>query len=316
MKSAILGAALFCAALLSMSSCRNKEKSGNPQWMKEDDVPVAIDETFRPIMENLVESFGMAHPEANMKPVYVSEDSALRLMAMDSIRCCIVTRKLNERETALIEGHRLGAKQSLIATDAIAIVVNKANRDSVITVDELKQIVEGKITKWEQLKAHTQTGKLSVVFDNSGSSTVRFMRDSLCNGNPLSGPVYASDKGTNQSVLDMVRKDASIIGIVGTNWLKGDSDKPLSSFDSLDVNVLRVAKTDAAKAVRPFQYFIATGDYPLLRSVYMICTDPRSQSMLRNFYFFTKGQKGQTIICNNSQLLPITPVQVKSVSVN
>ena len=37
--------------------------------------------------------------------------------------------------------------------------------------------------------------------------------------------------------------------------------------------------------------------------------------MLRNFFFFVKGQKGQTIICNNSQLLPITPVQVKSVSV-
>ncbi len=316
MKHTILSAALFLAAICSLSSCRNKEKSGNSDWMKEDDVPVAIDETFRPIMENIVESFGMAHPEATMKPVYVSEDSALRLMAMDSIRCCIVTRKLNDREKSLIEGHRLGAKQSLIATDAIALVVNKANRDSVITVDELKQIVEGKITRWEQLKNHTQSGKLSVVFDNSGSSTVRFMRDSLCNGKEMKGPVYASDKGTNLSVLEMVRKDPTIIGVVGTNWLKGNSDTPLSTFDSLDVNVLRVAKTDVAKAVRPFQYFIATGDYPLLRSVYMILTDPRSQSMLRNFYFYTKGQKGQTIICNNSQLLPITPVQVKSVSVN
>ena len=316
MKSFIIGTALFCAAILSVSSCQKKEKSGNSQWMKEDDVSVAIDETFQPIMQNIVESYGMAHPEANMKPVYVSEDSALRLLAMDSIRCCIVTRKLNERETSLIEGHRLGAKQSLIATDAIAIVVNKANRDSVITVDELKQIVQGKITKWEQLKAHAQSGKLSVVFDNSGSSTVRFMRDSLCNGKPLTGPVYASDKGTNESVLDMVRKDPSIIGIVGTNWLKGNSDTPLATFDSLDVNVLRVAKTDVAKAVRPFQYFIATGDYPLVRSVYIICTDPRTESMLRYFYFYTKGQKGQTIICNNSQLLPITPVQVKSVSVN
>ncbi len=316
MKRTFLGAALLCAAIFTLTSCHNKGKTGNPNWMKEDDVPVAIDETFRPIMENIVESFGMANPEANMKAVYVSEDSALRLMAMDSIRCCIVTRKLNDRETALIEGHRLGAKQALIATDAIALVVNKANKDSVITVDELKQIVQGKITRWEQLKNHTQQGKLSVVFDNSGSSTVRFMRDSLCNGKTMSGPVFASDKGTNVNVLEMVRKDPTIIGVVGTNWLKGNSDSPLSSFDSLDVNVLRVAKSDAAKAVRPFQYFIATGDYPLLRTVYMICTDPRSQSMLRNFYFYTKGQKGQTIICNNSQLLPITPVQVKAVSVN
>uniref|UniRef100_UPI004024DA8C hypothetical protein n=1 Tax=Alloprevotella sp. TaxID=1872471 RepID=UPI004024DA8C len=52
-----------------------------------------------------------------------------------------------------------------------------------------------------------------------------------------------------------------------------------------------------------------------MRSGYAIHSDPRSQSMLKNFYFYLKGQKGQTIICNNSQMLPITPVQVKDVSI-
>ena len=67
---------------------------------------------------------------------------------------------------------------------------------------------------------------------------------------------------------------------------------------------------------RPYQYNIATAEYPLLRSVYVICTDPRSQSLERVFYFFLKGQKGQLIICNYSQMLPITPVQIKAVSIN
>ena len=306
---------MLLVVLAGMASCGSK-KSGNPNWMKEDDVDVAIDETFRPIMENMVETFGMAHPEATMKPLYVSEDSTIRLMVRDSLRCCIVTRKLTPEEQAMVEGHTLGVKQSLIATDAIALVVNKANTDSLITLDEVKQIVQGKITRWEQLKHHSRSGNLGVVFDNSGSSTVRFMRDSLNAGQPLKGPVYASEKGTNLSVLEMVKNNPNIIGVVGTNWLKGNSDTPLASFDSLDVNVMRVARTEDNKFVRPFQYYIATGDYPLLRSVYILTTDPRSQSMVKLFYFFAKGQKGQTIICNNSQLLPITPVQVKSVSVD
>ena len=216
----------------------------------------------------------------------------------------------------MVEGHTLGAKQALIATDAIALVVNKANKDSLITVDEVKQIMQGKITKWEQLKHQSRTGNLGIVFDHSGSSTVRYMRDSLCDGRPLAGPVYASEKGTNLNVLEMVKNNPNVIGVVGTNWLKGNADSPLANFDSLDVNVMRVAKTEDDLFVRPFQYYIATGDYPLLRSVYIITTDPRSQSMVKLFYFFVKGQKGQTIICNNSQLLPITPVQVKTVSVN
>lgn len=287
--------------------------------MKEDDVCVDIDETFKPIMDNLVQSFGMFKQEANMKPAYVSEDSAIRALVNDSIRCVIVTRKLKDYEKTLIENRKLTATQSLIASDAIALIVNKENKDSLITLDEIKGIVSGKITRWEQLKRSKRKGELKLVFDNSGSSTVRYMKDSLCMGQDLKGNVFASEGRNNQSVIDMVKANPDIIGIVGANWLMGKSDHALSDFSALPFNVMRVSRTDdkiSAKYVRPYQYYIATADYPLLRSVYIIHTDPRRQSMLKNFYFFVKGQKGQTIICNNSQLLPITPVEVKSVNVH
>lgn len=302
---------------LVMSSCKSNKKA-NSKWMQEDDVKVAIDETFKPIMDNMVQSFGMAYPEANMKPTYTSEDQAIRLLVNDSVRCCIVTRKLKPNELTIIQSHRLDARQAMIASDAIALVVNKENTDSLITLDEIKDIVSGKITRWEQLKKHTRTGELKLVFDNSGSSTVRYMKDSLCNGQDLRGNVFASEGGTNQSVLEMVKANPKIIGIVGANWLKGNADNALSDFSKLEFNVMRVSRSAdeiSAKYVRPYQYYIATADYPLLRAVYIIHTDPRSQSMLKNFFFYTKGQKGQTIICNNSQLLPITPVEVKDVNI-
>lgn len=309
---------LLLLLTLLMAACNNNKK-GNPNWMKEDDVKVAIDETFRPIMDNLVQSYGMAYPEANMKPQYVSEDQAIRMLVNDSLRCIIVTRKLKQNELDIIQSHRLSATQSLIASDAIALVVNKQNPDSLISLDEIKGIVSGRITRWEQLKNNSKghKGELKLVFDNSGSSTVRYMKDSLCGGHDLKGNVYASEGKTNQSVLDMVQNDRSIIGIVGANWLMGDSGNALADFSKLPFKVMRVTRTTDvfAKYVRPYQYYIATADYPLLRSVYAIHTDPRSQSMLKNFYFYLKGQKGQTIICNNSQMLPITPVQVKDVNI-
>ena len=305
-------------ALCLMASCKSNKKT-NSNWMQEDDVKVAVDETFKPILDNIIQSFGMAHPEANMKPQYVSEDQAIRMLVNDSIRCIVVTRKLNSNERTIIEGHRLGVTQSMIASDAIALIVNKECKDSLITLDEIKGIVTGKITRWEQLSnAKHRKGELKLVFDNSGSSTVRYMKDSLCNGQNLKGNVYASEAKTNQSVIDMVEADPNIIGIEGANWLKGASDNALADFSKLPFNVLRVSRysdIERSKYVRPYQYYIATADYPLLRSVYIIHTDPRRRSMLKNFFFYTKGQKGQTIICNNSQLLPITPVEVKDVSI-
>ncbi|MGN1241247.1 MAG: PstS family phosphate ABC transporter substrate-binding protein, partial [Alloprevotella sp.] len=200
-------------------SCGSDKKAGN-NWLAEDDVNVAFDETFRPIMQEEVETFAMMHPEAGMKPVYCSEDSALRLLLADSLRCCVVTRKLLPNELDIIKAHTLGAKQALVATDAVALIVNKNCPDSLITLDEIKQIVTGKITRWEQLAKSSKKGTLSLVFDHSGSSTVRFMKDSLCAGRDITGNVYASDSGTNRSVIEMVQRDPDIIGVVGTNWLK------------------------------------------------------------------------------------------------
>ena len=318
MNNKFLNLTVLCSLLMFMFSCSSGKQQSTTNWMAEYDVNVAIDESFKPIMADLVESYGMANKEANMKPVYVSEDSAIRLLLRDSLRCCIATRKLNQQELDFVKANNLGIRQSLVAYDAIALVVNKSNKDSLITLQEIKDIVTGKITRWEQLSHHAQKGELKLVFDHSGSSTVRYMRDSLCNGNDLKGNVFASEGKTNQSVLEMVKADPTIIGVVGANWLKPDSSSVLTDFRNLDFNVMRVCTHPETYAnyVRPYQHNIYMGYYPLIRTVYIMNTDPRTSSHVRNFYFFVKGQKGQTIICNDSQLLPNTPVQVKNVNVN
>ena len=286
-------------------------------WRTSDDVHIAIDETFRPIMEEQVSAYGDGEV-VTMKPVYCSEDSAIRMLVQDSVRCIVVTRKLNDREMAIVESHNLGAKQAPIAADAFALIVNKANPDSLITVDEIRSIVSGKITRWEQLAHSGKRGELKLVFDNSGSSTVRYMKDSLCNGRNITGNVFASKGGNNPSVIDMVEKDPNIIGVVGTNWLKAKSDTVINDFQNLSVKVLKVARKGGKDVIgwKPYQYRIMTGDYPLVRSVYVITTDPRVRSTTKSFFFFLKGQKGQTIFLNSSQMLPYTAVQYRPVEVN
>lgn len=300
-------------AMLTIASCQKpKPLTG---WRYSEDVHVAVDETFQPIMDEELQTFGLHHVEAGLHPTYCSEDSAIRMLLMDSIRCCVVTRTLTDEEKEYIRSHKLGLQWAQIATDALALITNKENTDSLITVEEIKGIVTGKITQWEQLRNSKKKGKLSLVFDHSGSSTVRYMRDSLCNGEPLKGNLYA--QGTNLAVIEAVKNDPSVIGVVGANWLKEQKAAVLHDFSNLDVLVMKVSKDKDEDPVgfRPYQYRIATADYPLLRSVYVMTTDPRRDSNVRLFYFFLKGSKGQVIICNSSQMLPIAPVQVKSVSI-
>ena len=307
---------LVAAVCITLATSCGSNHRKPATWRTSDDVHIAVDETFRDIMEEEIETFGLLNPSSAMKPVYCSEDSAIRMLLRDSVRCAITTRKLSKDELDVLKNYKLDAKQAMIATDAFALIVSKDNPDTLITVSEIRDIVSGRITRWEQLKHSGKKGELKLVFDNSGSSTVRYMRDSLLAGQQVAGNLYA--QGSNQAVIDAVKDNPEIIGVVGANWLKGKSDFVLTSFENLDVKVLKVARKDGKNEIgwRPYQYRILTGDYPLIRSVYVILTDPRVRSYTKSFFYFLKGQKGQTIICNSSQLLPYTPVQYKSIRAN
>lgn len=306
--------ALIVAALCLLTACGSKTTK-TLDYLKSDDVYVAVDETFRPITDELIDLFGKKHPEAAMYPTYMSEDSVVRMLCADSVRMIIATRRLSDNEQAIVRTHNLKVRHDIIATDAFALITHKSNPDSLITLDEIKGIISGKITRWEQLSHGSKRGELKIVFDHSGSSTVRFMKDSLNGGKDLSGNIYA--QGGNLAVISMVKDNPDIIGVVGTDWLKEAGSPALSSFRDLAVNVMCVSRESGVYAnfVRPYQYYIATADYPLLRSVYAITTDPRTRSMTKNFFFFLKGQDGQKVICNGSQLLPYMPVQVRDVSI-
>ena len=296
--------------IVAMASCSNKN-AGN-DWLRADDVHVAVDATFEPIMSEQLQQFALSHPEAQMKELYCSEDSAIRLLVNDSLRTIIATRKLTEKERMVVKSHHLDASQAFIATDAFALIVSKNNPDTLITLEEVKKIVSGEITRWEQLEKGQKKGEIKMVFDHSGSSTVRYMRDSLCSGKELKGNIFA--QGSTKAVFDAVKADPNVIGVVGVDWLRGENESALASFSNLDVSVMFVRRDKESYHRRPYQYYIGTGEYPLTRSVYVITTDPRTRSQEKYLFFWLKGQKGQLIFCNNSQLLPMMQVQIKDVT--
>lgn len=305
---------LIAVCTLLTTSCGNHRKPAG--WRTSDDVHIAVDATLQGIMTEQLETFALLHPEATPRPVFCSEDSAIRLLLMDSVRCCVTTRRLTPDEVSVIESHKLGVRQALVAHDAFALIVNTANTDTLVTINDIRRIVSGQIARWEQLDYATRRGDLKFVFDHSGSSTVRYMRDSLLSGRELFGNLFA--QGTNEAVIDMVRSNPDVIGVVGTDWLNAGGDSVITDFGRLDVKVLKVARKKEKDVMgwKPYQYRILSGDYPLVRSVYILITDPRVKSTTKTFYFFLKGQKGQTIFLNGSQLLPNLPAQIKSVKVD
>jgi phosphate transport system substrate-binding protein len=118
----------------------------------------------------------------------MSENEAVNLLLRDSVRLAILARDLTEQEKQSItqrNAHLVPRVQKL-AIDGIAIIVHKNNPDTLISVETLQKIMTGGITSWRALNPAAKQDKMVVVFDHPASSTVRFIKDSICKGEPLS----------------------------------------------------------------------------------------------------------------------------------
>jgi len=85
-----------------------------------------------------------------------------------------VTRHLNKQEEQAFEKLTIIPRQLEIANEGVALIINKQNNDSLITFDQLKMILEGKITKWNQISDKNRLGDLEAVFDNPQSGIIDF----------------------------------------------------------------------------------------------------------------------------------------------
>ena len=191
-----------------------------------------------------------------------------------------------------------------MATDGLALIVNEQNKDSLITVNQFKKILTGKVSDWKQLYPKSRLGKLQLVFDNPNSSTVHYAIDSICGGQALSDNLKAQK--TNPEVISYVARHPDALGVIGVNWVGNDADSTRLSFHKA-IRVMAVSRADSAtveNSFKPYQAYLALNQYPLTRNVYILLNDPKSglPSGLSSFLTDCRGQR----IILKSGLVPAT----------
>ncbi|MCM1296561.1 MAG: substrate-binding domain-containing protein [Muribaculaceae bacterium] len=284
------------------------------------------DDGFRQILQEEIEVFEYQYPQSAIIPYYVDEQTAMDSLLADKTQLIVSTHELTKDEIEYIKDKfRRIVRQRPIAVDAVAMIVNKDNPVSQLTMDDIKGIMNGSINKWDQL-AVSNDNTIKLVFDNQGSSTVSFMREKfLGKDGKISDNPNAFAQKDNAEVFDIVKNDKNAIGIISVSWLGSDLeeaknvpvDKRMEEYavenDTIatnlttEVKILKIAnpvkENDySLQGYMPYQAYIYSGEYPLFRKVYMISTATGS-SVLNSFYQFCGGFIGQKII-SKTGILP------------
>ena len=304
--------ALSIVLLLLFSGCGNKPKPGEDDTLTSGTITIAVDETFRPIAEEELQVFHALTPDATVHSGYCSEVKAMKLLLADSVRLAITTRQLTRQEMAFFNDKKFFPVSVKMATDGLALIVNKQNADSLITVEQFKEILTGKITDWKQLNPDSRLGALQLVFDNPNSSTVHYVLDSICGGKPLSEDLKAQK--TNPEVISYVAKTPAALGVIGVNWIGNPADSTRLSFNDA-IRIMAVSRADSAtveNSFRPYQAYLALNQYPLTRSVYILLNDPKS-GLPSGLTSFLTDFRGQRIILKSGLVPATAPVRIVDV---
>ena len=302
---------LCCVFSLLLASCGGEKKS-DEETLYSGSIKIAVDESFKPIIEEELQVYRALTPEANVTPIYCSEVEAINLLLKDSVRLVIANRRLTDKEIASFHARKFFPNSIRMAVSGIALITNPANTDSLLTVGQFRNILTGKITEWKDLYPQSKLGKLQVVFDNPNSGLIHYAIDSICDGQELASTLTALK--SNEEVINYVSKTSGAMGVIGANWIGNVSDSTRLSFNE-SVRVMAVSNSGhatVANSFKPYQAYLALRQYPLTHDVYILVNDPK-MGLPTGLMTFLTGDRGQRIILK-SGLVPATqPVRLVNV---
>ena len=317
MKKILLTLSIAAAATSMLMSCGGKKSTGTEDTTTSGMTSIVCDQSFQNILNQEIEVFEFTYPNASIIPYYQDESAAVDSLLQMKTRLIVTAHELTQEQKDYLKSKNRPARTQRLAVDAIALIVNKENDIDELSMQDLRDIFTGKVMKWGEITpTKLKRDSIAVVFDGSGSSVTRYMRDSLLNGKPFIKNVYA--QGSSEDVFELVSKRKNALGIIGVSWITADmkgksepveqrvaklneNDTTTIDFENSRIKVLKVRRDDELIGYKPYQVYIYDARYPLYRSIYVTCTGPVG-GLAQGFYCFLTGFIGQKIIQNTGVL--------------
>lgn len=289
-------------------SCRDRDRNGGPlDTPTSGSIKIAVDESLRPLLDAEVSTFEGLYAKADIETLYLPEAEALDALLNDSVRLAVVTRRFTAEEKDYFKTVKITPTELDVALSAVALIVHRNNPDTLINMDQLQALLQGKISRWSDLGSKNNSG-IEIVFDNPNSGLIRHLKDSVARVESLPANTFAAEN--NEGVIDYVSQNKNALGLIGLEWISDKDDSVSNSFLER-IKVMSVAGDSAH--FKPYQAYLALKYYPLSRRITILSREARS-GLGTGFMAFVAGEQGQRIVLK-AGLVPVTmPLRVVEIN--
>ncbi len=231
---------------------------------------------------NLAEKFMAANPGLEVAVTGGGSGTGISALINGTTDLANASREMKDSEKAAIRGKGAEPMEYIVGQDGIAVIVHPSNPVSELTMEQVKQLYTGQVSKWKGVGG--AQGKVLLYTRDSSSGTFAFFQEHVLKMKDYS--VKSRRLASNSAIVQSVSEDLNAIGYVGLGYVKEAGNK---------VKVLRISQNASSPAIMPSVATVKDNSYPISRPLY-VYGKGEAQGAVKVFVDYMLSPEGQSVV--------------------
>jgi phosphate transport system substrate-binding protein len=243
--------------------------------------------TVLPVAQGTLEAFMKKNPGVQMSLSGGGSGEGVKALIDKTTDIANSSREIKASEVDLAKSKGVNPVAHVVAFDAIIPVVHPKNKVSNLTIDQISQIYQGKITNWKEVGGEDL--KIVVISRDSSSGTFESWDHFVMKKAKVTP--RAQMLASNGALVTAVAKNRYAIAYLGIGYVN-------KSVKPLQVNGVTASIANAMSK-----------EYPLSRELYMY-TNGEPAGDVAKYITFVKSAEGQQVVAKEG-FVPLVEVKGK-----
>jgi phosphate transport system substrate-binding protein len=228
------------------------------------------------LVPQLAEQFKADHPDATFDIAAEGSTTGFAALIDGTAQIGMASRPAKTEEIAAAKANNVTLKETTVAYDGMAVIVNENNPVKNLTKRQVEQIFTGEVGDWSAVGG--AGGSVSIYTRNTSSGTYSEFKEMAMKKRDYA-PSSQKMAG-NEQIAAEVGKNPNGIGYVGLAYTKAKGVKVVSIDNAL-----------------PSVESVQKKSYPYSRATFYY-TNGEPSGLVKAFVDFTLGEAGQKIVAN------------------
>jgi phosphate transport system substrate-binding protein len=282
-------AMLACGLLASVTGCGQRQGAGSGS-SPGGSVVIRVEgsDTMVNLAQAWAEEYSKLHPKVSVQVSGGGSGVGVASLTEQTTDLASVSREMKDKEVQRAEQNTgKKPKQFVVALDALAVYVHKANPLDTISLPDLAEIYgeNGTITKWSQLGVQNvgcKSDEITRVSRQNNSGTYHYFREEVLGAN-REFKLGSIDQSGSKDLVALVSSTPCAIGYSGMG------------YHTADAKWLKVAKQKGQVGIEPSVASAKDKTYPLARPLYLYSLGEPS-GPVREYLDWILSEAGQKIV--------------------